>query len=313
MSNSQIKYPTKVIRSESSPEWKDLAACLSGSLEEYSYTGGDWANVVLNNAYSEELEFSRHSFSIPASATITGIEFTYLVWAKSPFVAGSDVSPPATYIKDTTIRLMKNGVPTGDDKASAVGWPAYLNNYYFYDNFCNGVDGSSITSYTPNVGSSWNVSGSSNFSVRTLGSLDGTTTQETSLVFGSCVANKNSDENFRGVQLDTNLGVTTAWADSGSSDGTGGMIFYPYGTNVNSYWDFIFRRTDDFNFYFVRVVNLTRTVLLYKSQSGVEANLASYTWSSGSKEVGWKDDCGVGLLWKTSVVWSGSSVSIIIN
>lgn len=300
MANQQIRYPSKTTRSESLPEWKDLAASLSGSVEEYSPGGGDWTNVVLNNASSEELKFSRHAFTIPASSIITGIEFTYLIWAESPFAIASDISPPPTDIKDTTVRLLKSGVPVGDNKASVVGWPAYLADYYSFDNFCNGTDGSSINSYTPNIGSVWNIEGPG-FTVGTLGSLDGTVYAGGDLVSG----------NFKGVQLDSS-GNGTAWVDTGYSDATGGVVFAPYGENSNYYWSFVFRRTNAFNFYSVFVSNNTRTVSLQRTQGGVSVVLASYTWGSGDFEVGHLSG-SVSLLWKISVVWSGSSVSVTVN
>ena len=64
--------------------------------------------------YSEYLQGTQYGFSIPADATITGIEVRINRLAVGP--------PPSIY--DTEVSLVINDVVVGDNKASALPWPA---------------------------------------------------------------------------------------------------------------------------------------------------------------------------------------------
>jgi parallel beta-helix repeat protein len=75
----------------------------------------NYATVTLSGATSHYLTGSNYGFAIPANATINGIVVTI-----GRFESGAGTGADVT---DSTVKLMKAGVLTGNNKASAAEWP----------------------------------------------------------------------------------------------------------------------------------------------------------------------------------------------
>ncbi len=80
--------------------------------------GSPYATVSLyqGHRFSHYLEGTLYTFNIPADAAIVGIEVMVNRYA----------NPPSTSISDYELRVLKAGVPEGDNKAVATPWPNTL-------------------------------------------------------------------------------------------------------------------------------------------------------------------------------------------
>jgi len=78
--------------------------------------GSPYATASLTtSATSEYLEGTNYGFSIPTNATIEGIQVTIRRKSSSSYGGNS--------VNDVTVRLIKGGSITGDNKATSTDWP----------------------------------------------------------------------------------------------------------------------------------------------------------------------------------------------
>jgi len=79
--------------------------------------GSPYASVILRRmVISNYLEGTLYGFDIPTDAAIQGIEV----------IVTRNANPPTTSVTDYEVRVLKAGVPVGENKASATAWPNVL-------------------------------------------------------------------------------------------------------------------------------------------------------------------------------------------
>ncbi|WP_276501837.1 T9SS type A sorting domain-containing protein [Terrimonas pollutisoli] len=91
--------------------WSNLANTV---LSDNSYSSAGTLLGVLATANTQYLVFKDFNFSLPAGAAICGIEVSREGSASGLLVGSS--------IRDNSVRIIKNNVIDGDDKASATNW-----------------------------------------------------------------------------------------------------------------------------------------------------------------------------------------------
>ncbi len=90
-------------------------ATWSNAASAASANGSTASSNVTESGSSHYLLVTNFGFSIPAGATINGIEAAILRRTGSP-----------DFVKDSSVKLFLSGSPIGSEKASASNWPADL-------------------------------------------------------------------------------------------------------------------------------------------------------------------------------------------